>query len=379
VVLACRQLDYRDISQTATGQAASVSVLTDARHVMLRPLDAKDVIGYLTERFRGRDGHLRSRWQPVADALGAGGPLLQVLANPWQLFLAVTAYTAENSDPADLLTMSPDQVETHLLANLIPAVTEHNETANRHGWTSERITCWLTTIADHQYRAATEHGSSQIDIYLPELWRVTGRRYPRWVPAIMAATPLLAIGGLALTADLLVGRILGGILILGAAFGGYAAFDSTSTMRRLDTAAVWTPRGRRNLRNHLASVLAVGLAVGLTGELTGGLTGGLTLGLTLGLAFGLAFGLTVGLAGDVEAVPSPTGLARQCVTYSLAFGLAFGLAVGLTLGLTFGLTVGLTVGLAAGLAFGHGNVWVPRCIKWVCLLRGWLTGCSSVS
>ena len=193
VVLACRQLDYRDISQTAPGQTASMSILTDARHVTLRPLDAKDVIDYLTERFHGRDGHLRPRWQPVADALHADAPLLQILANPWQLFLAVTAYTAENSDPADLLTMSPDHVKTHLLANLIPAVTEHNETATRHGWTPERITCWLTTIAEHQYRAATEHGGSQTDIYLPELWRVAKRRYPRWVPAILAATPPLAI------------------------------------------------------------------------------------------------------------------------------------------------------------------------------------------
>jgi len=321
VVLACRQLDYSDISQTATGQAGSMSILTDARHVTLRPLDAQDIIGYLTERFHGRDGHLRPRWQPVADALDADTPLLQALANPWQLFLAVTAYTAENSDPAELLTMSPDHVETHLLANLIPAVTEHNETAARHGWTSERITWWLTTIADHQYRTATEHGSSQTDIRLPELWRVAKRRYPRWVPAILATTPFLAIGGvLFLTTDL-VGIILGVFVILGAASMGFTAFDSASTMQRLDLATLRTPRGRRRLRNSLAG----------------------------GLGAGLAGGLAFGLAGDVEAVPSATVLARQCVTYSLAFGLAGGLAA---LGLAVRLAVGLAVGLAFGLVYG---------------------------
>jgi len=269
VVLACRKLDYNDISQTATGQAASVSILTDARHVTLRPLDAQDIIDYLTERFHGRDGHLRPRWQPVADALEADAPLLQALANPWQLFLAVTAYTAENSDPAELLTMSPDQAETHLLANLIPAVTEHNETAIRHGWTSERITWWLTAIADHQYRAATEHDSSQTDIHLPELWRVAERRYPQWVPAIIAAAPGLALGvGLLLSPTALV--VFGVISLLFGALAGFAAFDSTSTMRRLDITAVRTPRGRRRLRNNLAGWLVGVMGHAFSGQLPGG-------------------------------------------------------------------------------------------------------------
>ena len=267
VVLACRQLDYHEISQPATDQHGGVAILTDARHVMLRPLEATDIASYLTERFHGRDGWLRPRWQPVADALHARAPLLPVLANPWQLFLAVTAYTAENSEPAELLTMSPGQVETHLLANLIPAVTEHNDTATRHGWTGERITRWLTTIADHQYRTATEHGSSPIDIYLPELWRVANRRYPRWVPAILAAIPFLTIGGWLLTTDL-VGRIFGVLALLFAAFVGFGAFDSASRMQRLDLAAVRTPRGRRRLRNKLG-----GLAGGLAGVRTGGLAG----------------------------------------------------------------------------------------------------------
>jgi len=394
VVLACRQLDYHEISQPATDQHGGVAILTDARHVMLRPLEATDIASYLTERFHGRDGWLRPRWQPVADALHARAPLLPVLANPWQLFLAVTAYTAENSEPAELLTMSPGQVETHLLANLIPAVTEHNDTATRHGWTGERITRWLTTIADHQYRTATEHGSSPIDIYLPELWRVANRRYPRWVPAILAAIPFLTIGGWLLTTDL-VGRIFGVLALLFAAFVGFGAFDSASRMQRLDLAAVRTPRGRRRRRNKLAVWLAVWLAFGLAVWLVNGLVSwpvfslasGLVFWLVGGLVFWLVGGLVSGLGGDVHTVPSVTALTRQCLSYSLASGLAVGLAVGLTVGLvdlltsgpttglvlggqesgwvdmrTFmlvgGLAYGVPLGLAVGLTYGHGNVWL---------------------
>ena len=39
VVVACRQLDYRAISQPVTGPAGGPAILTDARHVTLRPLD----------------------------------------------------------------------------------------------------------------------------------------------------------------------------------------------------------------------------------------------------------------------------------------------------------------------------------------------------
>jgi len=179
VVLACRHQDYREINQPTTEQPGDVAVLTDARHVMLRPLDADAVIGYLTDRFHGRDQQLRPRWRPIADALTSGAPLARILANPWQLYLAVTAYTPENSDPADLLDLSPDDVESHLLTALIPAVVDHDATATGHGWTADRVTHWLTTIAEHQAHVATEHGSSPTDIHLPDLWRIAGRRHPQ--------------------------------------------------------------------------------------------------------------------------------------------------------------------------------------------------------
>lgn len=61
--------------------------MTDAWHVVLQPLSAQDVIDYLTDRFGSRTRALPNRWQPVADALNAGEPLLRLLENPWKLFL----------------------------------------------------------------------------------------------------------------------------------------------------------------------------------------------------------------------------------------------------------------------------------------------------
>ncbi|MDX6396552.1 MAG: hypothetical protein QOJ73_7615 [Streptosporangiaceae bacterium] len=330
VVLACRQSDYRDISHAATAPAATSTILTDARHVTLRPLDKEEIITYLTARFHGRNGQLRPRWQPLADALNKKAPLLGVLANPWQLFLTVTAYTAENSDPADLLTMTPERVDAHLLANLIPAVVEHNETAARHGWTAQEITRWLSAIATHQHRSATERGTSEIDIYLPELGRIADSSRPR----------------------------LAGFW--------FRVFDRRSAMQRINLGGLRTPKGRRRLRTSLARGLVIGLAVGLAV----GLAAGLTFGLATGLAYGLAAGLVLGLAGDVATVSSASDLAKQCLAYTVAFGLATGLAGGLAIGLASRqahglvtlLAFGLWIGLVLGLVFGNGSVWLRYAI-----------------
>jgi hypothetical protein len=174
VVLACRELEYQGLTENAgDGEAPSrPRLLTDARHVVLQPLPAQDIIGYLTDRFGSRTQVLPNRWQPVADAVEAGEPLLKVLENPWQLFLAVKAYGQETSDPAELVTMTPDQANEQLLAALIPAVTDRDDTAAANGWTAEDVRHWLSSIADHKARSVTPWRDSSTDIRLPELWNV---------------------------------------------------------------------------------------------------------------------------------------------------------------------------------------------------------------
>lgn len=369
VVVACRHIEYGDISQVATAPAAAPTILTDARHVTLRPLDKQEIIAYLTARFHGRNGQLRSRWQPIADALYKETPLLDVLANPWQLFLAVTAYTAENTKPADLLAMSSEQVKAHLLAKLIPAVVERDEIADRHGWTAQDVTRWLSAIASHQHRTAAELGTSETDIYLPDLWRVTECSHPRWIALVLSLTPFFCM--LLFYADV-PGWYLAFAVIYIACIG-FIVFNPNSHMARIDLGGLWTPKGRRRLR----SGLVVGLVIGLTFGLVGGLVYQLAFVLPFALAFGLASALVTGLTGEVAAVSSARVLARQCLAYTmvvglviglavalvlLGFGLAGGLVVGLAFVLAIALAVGLTFGLAIGLTVGHGSVWLRYAI-----------------
>jgi hypothetical protein len=156
VILACREIEYKDISESPIKPSAIPAVLSDARHVTVRPLEAAEIVQYLKVRFRGVGGQLNERWQPIAEALIAQEPIVKLLANPWQLFLAVTAYTPEKTKPADLLTMTIEEAEVHLLDGLIPAIIERDEAASRRRWISQRVTRWLSAIADHQWRNATE-------------------------------------------------------------------------------------------------------------------------------------------------------------------------------------------------------------------------------
>jgi hypothetical protein len=244
------------------------------------------------------------------------------LANPWQLALAVIAYTDHASDPGDLLTMSPEQAQTHLLDRLIPAVVERDETAAQRGWTTPHVTGWLTTIAQHQHRSATYLGRSETDIHLPDLWRTAGRTYPQWIPALVTAAPFLTLAAyFAATGDI-IGIIFGIMTALGGGVIGRSSLDTASPVTRLDIGVLRTAQGRQKFRNKIA--------VGLVG----------------------------GLGKDAVAASSVTSLVRQCLTYAAGAGLAFGLVFGLPVVLAAGLTYVLAAGLAAGLAFGKGYVWL---------------------
>jgi hypothetical protein len=411
VVLACRDVEYRGVVDAGEAEAASKPrLLTDAQHVVLEPLPAQAIIDYLTDRFSSRTRALPNRWQPVADALNAGEPLLRVLEKPWQLFLAVKAYGQETSDPAELVTMTADQANEQLLAALIPAVTDRDDTAAANGWTAGDVRHWLTSIADSQSRAAIPwQDSSLTDIRLPDLWSVAKRRrrfefdFRELIAPIIAATPTLLVA----LAFILVGlRDRGGFLfvgallaILGLFFGSEEAGGGETTMVRFDLGMLRTSVGRRVylisvalgalsgavfglvlalffvlgswlysvLRpparlSRLESALSPGLRSWLMNWLESVLLPRLDSVLLPALVFGLAValvqGLIVSLRGGLEIAPSPSVLAGQCIRYhtacGLASGLAFGVATGLWSGQRLGLAPGLALGLATGLALGLG-------------------------
>jgi hypothetical protein len=188
VVVACRDLDYQSLTQSPRS-AASPALLTDARHVVLQPLDAKAVIEYLLQRFGGRSEHLPPRWRPIAEAIEAGDPLLDVLSSPWQLFLAITHYMADTSNPAAMLGRPRIDVERELLSSFVPAVIDYDDVVSRNSWTADVVEQWLRTIATHQHRNTL----SRADIQLTDLWRVSGSPLPQWIQGLITAGLLLWI------------------------------------------------------------------------------------------------------------------------------------------------------------------------------------------
>jgi hypothetical protein len=369
VILACRSIEYDNIATGGQGTEPE-TLLASAQHIIVRPLGPQQICDYLRHRFGGHDEQLRSRWQPVADAVMDDQPLRSVLAKPLYLFLAITLYSREHTEPQELCTMTEDHAREHLIQGFIHAVTAHEEHARQHHWTEERITSWLRNIARHQHDSATRHNRSEIDIVLPDLWKIAQRQYPRWVPVIFTALPSLIISVLSLTLENSFGDILAGFFLIYATLYGYSSFRKAITLERIDFYAVRTPRGRKKLLRKMAFGLAAGLTFGLTVGLAVGLAGGLTVGLTGGLTGGLTFGLTDGLTDEVRSASSATELAMQCINYGLTLGLTGGLTVGLTFGLAggltfglagglmFGLAGGLAVGLAVGLRCGNGSAWL---------------------
>jgi hypothetical protein len=247
VILACRIADFIDITSTGTFQTR---LLTEARHVALRPLDNVAIRAYLTQRFHDPDGTLQPRWRPLVDALEAGHRVAQAITTPWELYLTVTAYKTRDTDPGELLDMPTDRVRAHLISGFLPAITDHDEDAARQGWTAADITRWLTTIALHQHRQAIHRRGSETDIVLPDLWRVAERAYPRWLPAALASVPFLAAGALCI---LIISpfpvNLIGIILILvGLGSAGSAADDSSPPLRRFAPDRLRTASGRRDVR-----------------------------------------------------------------------------------------------------------------------------------
>ncbi len=406
VVLACRDLAYQGFTVDAgDGAPSNPGLLIDAQHVVLQPLPAQEVIDYLTARFGSRTQTLPNRWQPVADALNAGKPLLRVLENPWQLFLAVKAYGQETSDPTELVAMTPDQADEQLLSALIPAVTDRDDTAVANGWTGEDVRHWLSSIADYQSRSFRPWRDSLTDIWLPDLWKVTKgpdfhfRELIReWITPIIAATPTLLVS----LAFIVIGlRDRGGFLVVGVVLAmlglglGHEASSEKSPMARLDLGILRTSVGRAH---YLLAVALLGLfsaALGLIFAVlfvvfawiwsvcveaawqpdalwswlklwvSTGSTGFWLASVLLpqvktvllpGLVFGLALGLVPGsieiLRGELEIAPSPSVLARQSIRYHTAIGLASGLVFGVGIGLWSGQRLGLAPGLALGLLTG---------------------------
>lgn len=378
VVLVCRRAEYRQLAQSAV-PAGEEPLLLDASQIVLQPLEPGVICQHLSDRFPGSaPGQIARRWKPVLLALEAAAPdqaaghVLEVLASPWRLFLAVMAYHSDDTDPAEILQHSGDTAPSRLMEQLIPAATALTPAPAGGRYPPDKVKEWLTTLACHLHDTSEDPVLrwSPTDLILEQLWPIAGVRRVQWRYGIARLVVLgvpFAVAGLIWvrstgrwfpdTLASWIGLIAPlPLIVLVACLGAIRS----QALRRLDLASLRFPAGRRRLAITLAFGLPFGLAVGQVAGQVAGQAVGSAFWLVVGLAAGLAIGLA-GQEGSFRLASRPTSVMSQNAAYFLAVGLVVGLVVGLAVGLVvgpaFGLAVGLGVGLAVGLVAGL-DVWI---------------------
>jgi hypothetical protein len=401
MVLTCRTERYAELTgyrvsdpaaanRPPTGPASpgtgSLGV-QDATHIVIQPLTVHSVIDYLTRLFPdpADSSESQPQWRPVVNWLDAdpAGPLATAFQSPLRLFLAIAGYSQPDMDPTVLTRYTnTDDLDDHLFALLIPAVTEQHRRLTGQGYSASDVQRWLTRLA-HHLRPENQAGKSASDLRMDQLWTAAGGYLPRYVAAAMltavVAAAVLAIDllylfpwGLDQNVFSTTAAMWGVGLVAATAWG---SLRRSTDLRRIDLRALRTTAGRRRLAAGLIAGLGgglvAGLATGLATELTLTIklvTGfGFMLGSAVGIGFGLAFGLTFGLETRPEAIDLPRRLVSQglvhttveiiaWLTGSLVFGAVIGRMSEFTFGYSFGPTDGLGAGLALGLALGVFNI-----------------------
>jgi hypothetical protein len=189
VILTCRSQTYADLEKDG-GES-----LQDATSVEQAPLTVEQAAAWIAHRFPG-DGpdRVARRWRPVVAAIRAdpGGPIAVGLASPLRLYLAVTAFTAPGTDPAELLGVGPDDLDEHLFSRLIPALARDHPHHTGH-YRPADVHRWLTTLAGHLANCE-RNGRSGTDLHRSDLWRA-GRapKVTRLLTAALVTLPLVAV------------------------------------------------------------------------------------------------------------------------------------------------------------------------------------------
>lgn len=369
VVVTCRTHFYRQLAEDPAALEIP-RMVQDATTVVMQPLTAGQVVRWLAHRFGdpSQPHGVQRRWQPVITRLiqRPNGALATCLSSPLRLYLAVTAYRNPVGTPRELLTIPATDLDQHLLTRLIPAVTASYPRSDGSRYRPGDVTRWLATLA-HHLTWMGQHGGSDSDLYLYDLWRGTGHpdhrgRSVRYLAAAVytaLTAALLTISSIPafIPADPLTNPwTTWTILAIDVTFVGYTAILATSRRcdsRRLDLSQLRTTAGRRRL--------VTGLAVGLCFGSALGLTVGLTLGLAFGIKFGLAVGLPVGLAVGLSSRPLVIDRPSRLITRDLAYDLTTILTTTVAIGLVLeiGSVFAIAGGLAGGLIARAGSQW-PR-------------------
>jgi NACHT domain len=413
VVVTCRRHRYQQLADAQSRPAP-------ATDVYIEELDAVRISRYLRDQLRGPDDE--EAWKPILEHLsGPASPttaaIVAALGTPWRLTLAVLV-VRDGTAPAVLLTAitTPgdngiaDPLLDLLLTRFIPAATRLHPDPRYSD--PEKVTHWLTALAEHLRWQARQQGGSPTDLVPHDLWKITHDNRPRDWHAAVAVVLCLTAAALVARAnagpvDLWLGNIryffsdfsrlprdfrVGGLLMvvsltIAAPLLAMRAWSNPVRPTQLNFSLFRTAQGRRRL----ASGLAVGLLLGLCGGLvlgavtaTGiGTAAGFKVGAVLGLVTGLVFGLVTALDTGIAAATHPLDPLRSSMrsgpSAAIAFGLVLGLAAGLGARLQLstspewavaaGLALGITAEITVGLGLGEGGALALRHVAAVVIGR----------
>jgi hypothetical protein len=157
VVLTSRTSEYLHAVEAS-------DVLRHAAVLRARPVSPDAAIDYLRASVPPQR---QARWQPVFDAMTAGGPLAEALSTPLMIWLARIVHSGSSARPGELADRDrfSDRaaIEGHLLDGFVPAVFPDAPAPEDHAgpsipaWPADRAQRWLTFLADHLTRTGTEH------------------------------------------------------------------------------------------------------------------------------------------------------------------------------------------------------------------------------
>jgi hypothetical protein len=355
LVITCRVDYYDQISPSLRLRAAEAVVLEDLGPIQLA--------NYLSGRYPdpARNDAVDPNWQPVIARLRSkrAEKLQRVLATPWVLGLAATAYDAGRVSPPELLKFQTyKELRDSLLPEVIPSALVIHRPRVALYRSTEKVTSWLSRITQHM-DGQKRRGKGGVEIAPRDLWQTTGSRLTRTVHAIFAVPggALLGIVGAEVTAGP-VGEIITSVfLLVGAAVGAWGAIDADPLPSRINL------RRLRSWRNALIPAL-----LGVWATVAGLLSADADVALVTGLAATVAGALIVGLRGGMIGALRPA----EPITNDLIFGVALGLTGGIyvalpgglnggllnplhlrdELGMPMNLVLGLALGLIAGLSLG---------------------------
>ena len=390
--------------------------LRAAAGIMLRPLRAADVAGFLRDAAGGPQA--QTRWTKVIALLGSDVPVARVLSNPLMVSLASAIYNPSPDEATDSGPGEPDDlsklageeaIQRRLFDGFIRAAYRTRRADRRsRGWSARQAQPWFSFLAARLERVKKPDlawwelvDAAPVSVMSLACGLVTGITFGLTAFLVAGLGSAVAAGlggGLAAWLTLYTyqaGAAAGGfgavgcwiilyIIVLGGAFvlmvvltallatvhvvasvvagiiAGVVAGNAAFNMSALQpaSAARWRPRW---------AALLAGLVFGITGGVIVGLTAGISSGLAGGLAAGLAALVAVGWKGgpgNPYKVPTPAvALARDraaaigpTLSYAVAAGLPAGLSAELShdppFGLPHGLAAGLVLAIAAGLPFG---------------------------